>query len=157
MFGIPGPGLQRRGEPVYDSLLQAGLEQGPHRLSAADGRVKQTLGAPPERLEESVHAIPGRLDSLYARAPAEGGLDVFDGREPWSLLHKPLAQELLLPGGEIVELEREDHHRPAGHSTQLGQSRPRRVPVMDRHAGHRRLDGIIIEGKLLRASGDRWR
>ena len=66
-------------------------------------------------------------------------------------------QELVLPRGQTVKLEREDHHRSTGHPAKLGQTGLGGLPVMDRHAGHPRVDRAVIEGKRLRASGDRRR
>src|SRR5207245_9800938 len=56
VLGVPGAGVKRRGEPLHDALLNVRIEQRPHRLGAADGRVEEPLRAPPERLEESGEA-----------------------------------------------------------------------------------------------------
>jgi len=157
VLGVPGAGVKRDSEPVDDALLHVWLEQRPHRLGAANSRVEELLGSPPKRLEESVEAVAGRWDSLHARAPTQGSGDVVDSGEPWSLLHEPLVEELLLPDGQIVELEREDHYWSAGDAAKLGQAGVDRIPVMDRHTGHRRIDRAIIDGKRLCTSGDRRR
>ena len=59
--------------------------------------------------------------------------------------------------GRCVEVEREDDDRSAGDAPQLRQPRLRRLPVVDRHAGHRRVDGVVVERQRLRAGVDRGR
>src|SRR5256885_6239504 len=50
---VPRSRLKRRGQPLDDPLLDARIEERPHRLGAADGGIQQPLGAPPEGLEEA--------------------------------------------------------------------------------------------------------
>ncbi len=52
----------------------------------------------------------------------ERGGDLVECGKPRSLLFDPLAQELVLPRRQAVELEREDHHRSTGHPAQLGEA-----------------------------------
>jgi hypothetical protein len=103
-------------------------------------RGQQSLGATPERLEEAVDAIAGRLDPLDAGMSAERGGDSVDAREARPFDHQSLGQVLVLPHRQRVEVEREHHDGAARDTSQLGQARRRRLPVMDRDAGHRRVD-----------------
>ena len=79
------------------------------------------------------------------------------GRKPRPLDREALAQEVLLPRRQPRELEREDHDRSAGDPAQLGQARPGRLPVVDRHARHRRVDGVVVQRQRLGTRRDRRR
>ncbi len=157
MLGIPGAGSKGGGKPVDDALLDTRLEQRPHRLGAADSRVEESLGTSPKCLEEAVETVARRGDSLYTRAPSEGSRHIVDSGEPRPLLDKSLVQIILLPGGQAVECECEDHDRSARDPSKLGEAGAGGLPVVDRRAGHRCIDGAVVEGELLRAGDDRRR
>jgi hypothetical protein len=157
VLGVPGAAIEALGEVRYDAPLDVGGKQRPDRLGGADLRVQQRLGPAPERLEEAVGAVARRGDALYAGAPAERRRDVVDRGKARALERDALAQVLVLPGGQEVELEREDDDRPARDAAQLGQARGGRLPVVDRDACHRGVEGVVVERERLRARVDRRR
>ena len=69
----------------------------------------------------------------------------------------PLAQKLQLPRRQMVELEGKDDDGAAGDPAQLGQPGLGRLPVVDRDAGHRRVDGVVVERQGLGSGVDRRR
>lgn len=60
-----------------------------------------------------------------------------------------------MPVNQGIEREGQNHHRPARHPAQLGQADLPRIPVVDRDAGHGRVDGIVVEGQRLGTGSDR--
>jgi hypothetical protein len=91
--------------------------------------------------------------SIRVRPPT--ARDRVQGREARLLDLEPLGQVLALPVRQVIELEREHHDRAAGDATQLGQTCPRRFPVVNRHAGLGRVHRAVVEGQVLGAGLDR--
>ena len=151
------PDSSAAAQPVHDALLHPGREQRPDRLGAPHARIEQCLGAAPERLEEPVGAVARRRYALHAGATAERRGDVGDRREPRPLDVEPLAKVLVLPRRQRLEVEREHDDGPPRHPAQLGQAGGGRIPVVDRHARHRGVDGAVVERQRLGARGDRGR
>jgi hypothetical protein len=60
----------------------------------------------------------------------------------------------MLPCRQILELEGKDHDGAAGDATQLAQPALKRIPVVNRHTGHRRVERIVIKRQRLSAGRD---
>ena len=123
-------------------------------MRASGCRVQKRSGAArtPQRNRRRQRAWSGH--SLHASVTTQGSCDVIDRREAWPVPHEHLVQVFLLPCGHVVELECEDHDGPASNAAKLPQAGGRRLPVVDRHTGHRSVERTIIERKSLGASID---
>jgi len=157
MLGVPRAARERGFETADDALLEAGRKQAPHRLCGADGGVQQCLRPAPERLDEAVGAVARRRDPLDPAAPAERRCDRGRRGEARALDLQRLAQMIVLPRRQGIELEREHHDGPARDPSQLREPGLPRVPVMDRHACHRGVEAVVGERQRLRTRRDRRR
>jgi hypothetical protein len=79
------------------------------------------------------------------------------GLEARALQLDALGQEAQLPVGQRVEVEREHDDRAAGDAAQLCEPGLERIPVVDRDAGHRRVDRAVVQRQRLGARVDRGR
>ncbi len=148
MLLVPLTGLEVRGEAGDDPLFDLRLDQLPDRLRGAHRRIEDRLGTIPEGLEEAVGAIGRRRDRLDPGGAPELGGDL-PGRAEARTARAPAPDEVVeLPRDQRVELEGEDDDRTAGDAAQLGEP-GRAIPVVDRHAGHRRVDRVVVEGQRL--------
>ncbi len=155
MLSVPCSRGERLGEPLDDPLLDARCQQRPHRLRRADLRIEQGLGPAPEGLEEPVDAVAGRRNRLDPGLSAERVGDRVQRGKPRAFDLQAFGEMVSLPVRQSIELEAEDTTRSTSDATQLRQPGRQRLPVMDRHARHRRVDGVVVEWQLLGPCIDR--
>jgi hypothetical protein len=115
--------------------------------SSASGRFQKAS-------EKPVPAVRRSGNRLHSRAPAERPGDRLGGGKAGALDLQPLAKEFPLPVNQGIEREGQNHHGPARYPAQLGQA-ALGIPVVDRDAGHGRVDGIVVEGQRLGTGSDR--
>lgn len=147
---LPRSGCQVRAKSGDRTLLGAGIHEAPPRLRPPYGVVEESLRAGVVGLAESVHAVDRHRHGAHRTGAAQGRADRVQGREASAFGCEELGGVVREPEAvQRIPVEGQHHDRSAGDAPQLAQALLRVRPLMDGERGHRRVDGVVVEGKIL--------
>ncbi len=155
VLGIPRSRCKIAAEPVHDPLLDAGVKERPHRLRRSDFRVQESLRPSPKAFEEAIDAVSWCWNMLDCDSPTEGLGDSLHRRKSGTLDCESFCEVVLLPGGQVIQIECEHDDPAACDAPHLRQSRLRRLPMVDRHACHGGVNRVVVKRQRLGAGVDR--